>query len=267
MLLKLINSRLKRKITSYNEIPDRAINKINYHLQFPPTGYGRYFCTKFIKEMAKKYDIEGKTLLDVGAGHLPHKPFFNKIKYESCDSDQVIKEMNYDVLDAKHDFYCNINEKIPREDKSYDVVLCSDVLEHVYDPKNVIKEISRILKDDGVFIITVPQCGGEHMLPHNYFNYLGPGLEYLLRENGMVSVSLTKSGGGFHLIGTLLTKLVNTIFDLNNKNFFIKYLLLPISILFRIIILLINILLFYLDRFDKKKSWSTHYFAIAKKKV
>ena len=88
------------------------------------------------------------------------------------------------------------------------------------------------------------------MLPHNYFNYLGPGLEYLLRENGMVSVSLTKSGGGFHLIGTLLTKLVNTIFDLNNKNFFIKYLLLPISILFRIIILFINILLFYLDRIE-----------------
>ena len=267
MILKLINSKLKRKITSYSEIPDRVMNKVNYLLQFPPSGFGRYFVNKFIKEIAKTYDVEGKTLLDVGAGHQPYKAYFNKVQYESCDSDQVIKEMKYDVLDVKHDFYCNINEKIPKEEKSYDLVLCSDVLEHVYDPKNVIKEISRILKDDGTFIITVPQCGGEHMLPHNYFNYLGPGLEYLLKENGMIPETIKKSGGGFHLIGTILNKLTSTIFDTNDKNVFIKYTLFPIGIMFRAIVYLINILLFYLDALDKKKSWAQHYFVIAKKKI
>ena len=70
MLLNLINSRLKKKITSYNEIPARLINKISYHMQF-----------------------------------LPYKSFFNKLKYESCDNEQVLKEINYDVLDAKHNFY------------------------------------------------------------------------------------------------------------------------------------------------------------------
>ena len=105
------------------------------------------------------------------------------------------------------------------------------------------------------------------MLPHNYFNYLGPGLEYLLKENGMIPETIKKSGGGFHLIGTILNKLTSTIFDTNDKNVFIKYTLFPIGIMFRAIVYLINILLFYLDALDKKKSWAQHYFVIAKKKI
>ena len=265
MLLKLINSRLKRKITSYNQIPDRLINKISYHLQFPPSGFGRYHVNKFIKEISEKYDSEGKTLLDVGAGHQPYKSFFNKLKYESCDSEHVIKEMKYDVLDVEHDFYCNINENIPRDNKHYDIVLCSEVLEHVYDPKKVVKEISRILKDDGIFIATVPMCSGEHMLPHNYFNYLRPGVEYLLKENDLIPLSITKPAGGFHLIGNVFNKLINSIFDIN-RNTYIKCLLFPLEIGFRIIFAVINILLFYMDVIDKKKSWAQHYFVIAKKR-
>lgn len=263
-MIKLINSFLKKKINSYNEIPDRLINKISYHLQFPPSGFGRYHVNKFIKEISKRYDIEGKILLDVGAGHQPYKKLFKKIKYESCDSDHVIKEMNYDTLDATHDFYCNINENIPKDNKYYDIVLCSEVLEHVYDPKNVIKEISRVLKDDGIFIATVPQCGGEHMLPHNYFNYLGPGIEYLLKENNLTPISIIKPAGGFHLIGNLFNKLLNTIFDIK-KSTGKKLIFFPFEIIIRTFVALLNVVFFYLDVLDKKKSWTQHYFIIAKK--
>lgn len=263
MLLNLINSRLQRKITSYKELIERSINKINYYLTFPNSGFSRYHVNKFIKEISKKYDIEGKILLDVGAGNQPYKIFFNKLKYESCDSDQIIKEMKYDVLDAKHDFYCNINERIPRDNKYYDIVLCSEVLEHVYDPKNVVKEISRILKDDGIFVITVPQCGGEHMLPHNYFNYLSPGIEHLLKENNLTPLSISKPSGGFHLIGNVFNKLLNSIFSM--KNFYIRCLLFPLEVGIRIAFAVINFLFFYLDVMDRKKSWVLHYFIIAKK--
>ncbi len=40
--------------------------------------------------------------------------------------------------------------------KSFDVVLMSEVLEHVFDQKEVFSEVKRILKDDGKFLITVP---------------------------------------------------------------------------------------------------------------
>jgi 2-polyprenyl-3-methyl-5-hydroxy-6-metoxy-1,4-benzoquinol methylase len=42
------------------------------------------------------------------------------------------------------------------ESKSLDLVLMSEVLEHVFDQSEVLKEVSRVLKDDGIFLITVP---------------------------------------------------------------------------------------------------------------
>ncbi len=264
MLKKIFNFFLNKKLQNLYELPERIINKINYSLQFPPSGFGRYFVDKFIKEISKEFDKDGKVLLDVGAGHQPYKKFFNKIKYESCDSDHVIKEIKYDILNAKHDFYCNINEQIPRKDKYYDIVLCSEVLEHVYNPENVIKEISRILKDDGVFIATIPQSTGEHMLPHNYFNYLAPGITYLLKRNNLKAVSLKKYSGIFHATGNLLNKLVNTVFFIN-RNIYSKILFFPIEFSIRILVAIINVILFYLDKLDKTKSWSIHYFLIAKK--
>jgi 2-polyprenyl-6-hydroxyphenyl methylase / 3-demethylubiquinone-9 3-methyltransferase len=43
-------------------------------------------------------------------------------------------------------------ENLPFEPESFDVVLCCDVLEHVSDLPQVISEISRVLKHNGVFI-------------------------------------------------------------------------------------------------------------------
>lgn len=43
-------------------------------------------------------------------------------------------------------------ESIPYPDCSFDVVLCCDVLEHVQDLTKVIAEISRVLKNSGIFI-------------------------------------------------------------------------------------------------------------------
>ncbi len=42
------------------------------------------------------------------------------------------------------------------EDKSFDKIACSEVLEHVPEPEKVIKEIHRLLKDDGIAVISVP---------------------------------------------------------------------------------------------------------------
>jgi len=264
LIIKLLNKILNKKVVSIKELPARILNKIAFHLQFPPSGFGRYHTTRFIKNASKVYDVSENILLDVGAGHQPYKKIFKNLKYESCDSEDVIKEINYDVLDVKHDFYCNINEKIPRPDNYYNIVLCSEVLEHVYNPKNVLKEINRILKDGGTLIATIPQSCGEHMLPHNYFNYLGPGIEFLLKESKFSTFSIERSSGGFHLLGSVCSKLLNTIF-IYNKNIVKRIMLFPFEIVLRIIFYFINFLFFYLDFLDVKKNWTLHYHVIAKK--
>lgn len=47
-------------------------------------------------------------------------------------------------------------EKLPYEDRFFDIVILSEVLEHVFDPKKVMKESLRVLKREGLVIGSVP---------------------------------------------------------------------------------------------------------------
>lgn len=59
--------------------------------------------------------------------------------------------------DGHIDIICDFNkEKLPFEDESLDEVFCAHTLEHVNDPDLVIAECRRILKNGGLFHITVP---------------------------------------------------------------------------------------------------------------
>jgi len=53
----------------------------------------------------------------------------------------------------------DLNEdiKFPYKDKTFDVITCFDTLEHIYNTDFCVKEIKRILKDDGYAIIIVPR--------------------------------------------------------------------------------------------------------------
>jgi ubiquinone/menaquinone biosynthesis C-methylase UbiE len=52
----------------------------------------------------------------------------------------------------------NVEERIPLDNASLDVVLCGEVIEHVPNNDKALSEISRVLKEGGQFIISVPYC-------------------------------------------------------------------------------------------------------------
>ncbi len=47
-------------------------------------------------------------------------------------------------------------EKIPYDDKYFDKILCSEVIEHVLDPAPLLTEMKRVLKDDGILSLSIP---------------------------------------------------------------------------------------------------------------
>jgi SAM-dependent methyltransferase len=47
-------------------------------------------------------------------------------------------------------------EELPYRPESFDKVYCSEVLEHVLDPKRVVMEMVRILRSDGIAVISIP---------------------------------------------------------------------------------------------------------------
>lgn len=59
------------------------------------------------------------------------------------------------------DFLVASAENLPFKDGSFDIVFHSEVLEHVKRPKLVVHESSRVLKDGGALIASIP-CANEH---------------------------------------------------------------------------------------------------------
>ena len=56
---------------------------------------------------------------------------------------------------ASPDILTNLPD-IPLQDNSVDVVLCTEVIEYIYDYKKLLSEISRVLKQDGVLLLSFP---------------------------------------------------------------------------------------------------------------
>ncbi|HLC48664.1 MAG TPA: class I SAM-dependent methyltransferase [Candidatus Norongarragalinales archaeon] len=68
---------------------------------------------------------------------------------------------------------CDLNKgKIPFKSRSFDIVICSEVLEHLFNSRAILKEIKRVVKKGGIVIFT---------MPNEYNLYLR--LRYLFGEN------------------------------------------------------------------------------------
>lgn len=53
----------------------------------------------------------------------------------------------------------NVENGLPFDDESFDLVWCTEVLEHLHNPKFLLDEIERILKPNGRAILTTPNSG------------------------------------------------------------------------------------------------------------
>lgn len=76
-------------------------------------------------------------------------------------------------------------------DESYDVVLSSDVLEHVKEPWNAAAECVRIAKPGGLLIHISPFSWRYHPFPDDYYRFTHDGLAYLFERTGRVEQLLS----------------------------------------------------------------------------
>jgi SAM-dependent methyltransferase len=69
------------------------------------------------------------------------------------------KNINYTGLDVQGecDVKCDLNEgKLPFKDKVFDGMICCEIFEHVKKPKDLLKEMRRVMKDDGFGVVSIP---------------------------------------------------------------------------------------------------------------
>lgn len=118
----------------------------------------------------------GKILLDAGAGEQKYKPYCTHLKYIAQDFGKFVpNEISVGLSQDIAWDYTGINitcdiVDMPLEEESVDVILCTEVFEHLKNPMLALKEFSRILRAGGTLILTAPFCCLTHMAPYFYYN-------------------------------------------------------------------------------------------------
>jgi SAM-dependent methyltransferase len=90
----------------------------------------------------------------------------------------------------------------------FDAVFTSQVLEHVFDPDRFLGEIHRVLKTDGLLLLTVPFIWEEHEAPYDRQRYTSFGLRHVLSRAGFAVVQQRKSAPGLRALAQLVASYV-----------------------------------------------------------
>ena len=126
-------------------------------------------------------------VLDVGCGAKPYEPLFAPFA-ESYVGVDPVENPRAELRGSVED--------LPVEDASFDVVLCSQVLEHCDDPSRAVSELHRVTAPGGRVLATTHGVMVYHPSPADYWRWTHAGLEKLFAENGAwASVRVTPASG------------------------------------------------------------------------
>ena len=196
-----------------------------------------------ISEIASNF--KGK-LLDFGCGAKPYQELFvNVDEYVGVDFNSECHSHKDEVID----FYYN-GEVLPFENNTFDSIFTSEVFEHVFNLKNILNELNRVLKIDGRVLITCPFVWEEHEIPNDYARYTQFALKNLISNAGFEIIEFKKSGNTLQAIHQLFIVYIND-FWLNNVYFFSKFNLFK-KIVRQLLVPFLNILFYFLQNLFPK---------------
>jgi len=164
----------------------------------------QYTRDQFVINQLKRLPDRSK-ILDAGCGSQRYRQYCEHLDYKAQDFGQYRTDEKkmlgseragdtdvypYGKLDYIGDIW-----KIDAADETFDVILCTEVIEHVPYPNETIREFSRLLKPKGMLILTAPSNCLRHMDP--YFFYSGFSdrwFQKILSENNLIIESLEAVG-------------------------------------------------------------------------
>jgi SAM-dependent methyltransferase len=145
----------------------------------------------FVREVSQETPVDA-VLLDAGAGQCQYRDSFKHTRYIAADFARGDSNWDY----SKLDIICVLHQ-IPLAPASMDVILCTEVMEHIYNPLEVMRELSRVLRPGGTIYATVPFTLGEHQVPHDYYRYTRFALGYILKQANLQPVFIRPVHGYF----------------------------------------------------------------------
>jgi SAM-dependent methyltransferase len=129
--------------------------------------------------------FDNATILDLGGGDSPYTQLLEgkHIRYLSTDIDPAYKAS----------IIC-IDEAVCLASSSVDMVLCTQVLEHVDDPKKTVEEIYRILRPSGTVLLSTHGAYPWHPCPNDYWRWTHQGLRKVFENAGFTDIEVIMLG-------------------------------------------------------------------------
>jgi SAM-dependent methyltransferase len=127
--------------------------KADSYTEFDRQGFARY------QRALKLANIQsGTKVLDIGCKHAFLCDYLEE-RGMNCDyygldiSEKVIESVKH----KKGTFQtCDIMKGLPFDDGKFDYIFCLEVLEHIENPTFLLNQFNRVLNDDGVLLLSVP---------------------------------------------------------------------------------------------------------------
>jgi SAM-dependent methyltransferase len=146
-------------------------------------------------------------LLDVGCGDKPYEDIFRPYvtEYIGIEHEASFSQTHASAPAPAANGAARIpggrrpdisydGETIPFPDRSFDTVLSVQVLEHTPHSQHLLDEMRRVLRDDGLLILTAPFSFRLHEEPHDYFRFTSHGLRSMCAKSGLEITEMWNQG-------------------------------------------------------------------------
>ena len=153
------------------------------------------------------------------------------------------------------------------KDNSFDTVLNIQVLEHVFEPIKMVKEISRVLRPGGYAMFLIPQTATLHLAPYHYYNFTRYWILKAMKKSNLKIIKIEPIGGLFSSVASNLLYFFLQSFRVkgmsseDNKRNFLFYLFFPLTFLYA----LINIPIFLFFSLGDLSEEPNNHFVVVKK--
>lgn len=153
-----------------------------------------------LMEINNKYINNDSIMVDFGCGCKPYQPIF---------APKLARYIGVDLAcNPDADIFMDSNSRIPLEENHADIVLSTQVLEHVANPCGYLRECHRILKPGGLLILSTHGYWAYHPSPEDYWRWTMSGLNKLCEES---SFQIIEKYGLMKMVPTLIQLFQNHI--------------------------------------------------------
>ena len=146
------------------------------------------------EELARQCELQSAArFLDIGCGDLRYRRYTEFAGWYRVFGDFAPRAAGISIQFDAH--------QLPFQTDCFDVVLMTEVLEHLSEPRQALADIARVVRKGGTFVFTVPFLWGLHEVPYDFFRYTEFGLSKMLSEAGFQIVYFQRRA---NLVGVVM---------------------------------------------------------------